>query len=130
MLTQQEQIDFAASYIKQLKERIDVLKIRKEEEEAKKNSKEINGQDKMMNNVGSSSSRSTRTSLLPLLDLKESDSSIEVIVISGLNKNFMLYEVISVLEEEGAEVVCASFSIVGDKIFHSLHAQVYIILFF
>ena len=36
----------------------------------------------------------------------------------------MLYEVISVLEEEGAEVVTANFSTVADKIFYTVHAQV------
>ena len=61
---------------------------------------------------------------LPVIDLRDMGSSLEVMLISGLNKNFMLYEVISVLEEEGAEVVSASVSTVGDKVFHSLHAQV------
>lgn len=63
---------------------------------------------------------------LPLLELRDLGSSIEVMLISGLNRNFMLYEVISVLEQEGAEVVSASFSTVGDKIFHTVHAQVII----
>ncbi|KAG5042955.1 hypothetical protein JHK87_006870 [Glycine soja] len=38
-------------------------------------------------------------------------------LISGLNKNLMLYEVISVLEEDGAEVVTVNFSTVADKFF-------------
>lgn len=61
---------------------------------------------------------------LPVIDLRDLGSSLELMLISGLNKNFMLYEVITVLEEEGAEVVSASVSTVGDKVFHSLHAQV------
>ena len=61
---------------------------------------------------------------LPLLEIKDLGSGIEVMLISGLNKNFMLYEVISVLEEEGAEVVAANFSTVADKIFYTFHAQV------
>ncbi|KAF2314693.1 hypothetical protein GH714_030046 [Hevea brasiliensis] len=60
---------------------------------------------------------------LPMIELREMGSSIEVILISGLKKNFMLYEVITILEEEGAEVVSASFSTVGDKVFHTVHAQ-------
>ncbi|TQD96854.1 hypothetical protein C1H46_017586 [Malus baccata] len=63
-------------------------------------------------------------SRLPVLELRDSGSCIEVMLISGLNKNFMFYEVIRVLEEQGAEVVSASFSTVGDKVFHSVHAQV------
>lgn len=61
---------------------------------------------------------------MPVLELRDLGSSIEVMLISGVNKNFMLYEVITVLEEEGAEVVSANFSTVGDKIFHTVHAQV------
>lgn len=112
MISQQDQLDLAASYIKQLRERIDKLKGRKEEamKSMKRNSSFL---DEM--NAGFS---------LPLVELRDMGSSIEVVLISGLQKNFMLYEVISILEEEGAEVVSASFSTVGDKVFHSIHAQV------
>jgi len=64
-------------------------------------------------------------SKLPIIDLRENGSSIEVILITGLQKNFMLSEVLSILQE-GAEVVGASFSAVGDKLFHTIHSQVYI----
>lgn len=69
-------------------------------------------------------------SKLPIVELRDLGSSIEVMLVSGLNKTFMLYEVISVLEEEGAEVVTASFSTVGDKIFYVVHAQVQVYIFF
>ncbi|KAJ0971550.1 hypothetical protein J5N97_019509 [Dioscorea zingiberensis] len=52
------------------------------------------------------------------------DACLEIVVISGLNKNFKLYEVIGILEEEGAEVITASFSKVEDKIVHIIHSQV------
>ncbi|WOK98513.1 hypothetical protein Cni_G07225 [Canna indica] len=35
----------------------------------------------------------------------------------------MLREVISVLEEEGAEIVNASFKSLGDMSFHTIHCQ-------
>ena len=60
----------------------------------------------------------------PFFELRDHGLCLEVILISGRGKNFMLSEVISILEEEGAEVVSASFSVIGDKIFHTLHAQV------
>ncbi|XP_054807936.1 transcription factor bHLH162-like [Prosopis cineraria] len=113
MISQQDQLDIAASYIKTLREKLENLKGKKEE--AMK-LKEINS------NLGMESM--LMASNLPLLELRDLGSSIEVMLISGLNRNFMLYEVISVLEEEGAEVVSASFSTVGDKIFHTVHAQV------
>ncbi|XP_034672672.1 transcription factor bHLH162-like isoform X1 [Vitis riparia] len=112
MLSQQDQLEQAANYIKQLKERIEELKGRKEL------ATRVSGTN---NNLIDAVMIGLR---LPVIDLRDLGSSLEVMLISGLNKNFMLYEVISVLEEEGAEVVSASVSTVGDKVFHSLHAQV------
>ncbi|XP_068307116.1 transcription factor bHLH162-like [Pyrus communis] len=118
-MSQQNQLDTAASYIKKLRERIENLKERKERA--------------MRSQLGSSKSdignidpekTAMMGSRLPVIELRDSGSSIEVMLISGLNKNFMFYEVISVLEEEGAEVVSASFTTIGDKVFHSVHAQV------
>ncbi|KAA8540832.1 hypothetical protein F0562_024795 [Nyssa sinensis] len=113
LLSQQDQLNQAASYIKQLKEKIEELKVRKEV--AIRN---INGTS---NNIIDPTMTGLR---LPLVELRDLGSSVEVLLISGLKKNFMLYEIISVLEEEGAEVVSASFSTVGDQVFHTLHAQV------
>ncbi|KAI9174762.1 hypothetical protein LWI28_022398 [Acer negundo] len=120
MLSQQDQLEQAAAYIKQLRERIDRLK-------------EIKDQATKPTTIPNSSSSSnimdsTITNnfglKLPMFELIDLGSSIEVVLISGLQRNFLLYEVISILEEEGAEVVSASFSTVGDKVFHTLHAQV------
>lgn len=111
IISQQDQLDYAASYITQLKENIEKLKIRKEQAVGLENGS--NTMDTMM--FGSR---------LPVFDLRDFGSSIEVIVVSGLQKSFMVYEIISILEEEGAEVVSASFSTVGDKVFHTVHAQV------
>ncbi|KAL6177455.1 hypothetical protein ACLB2K_048981 [Fragaria x ananassa] len=122
MMTQQSQLDLAASYIKQLTERIENLKERKEKElrsqSGTSNKSSITNVDRANNKAVVVGSR------LPVIKMSKSGPSIEVMLISGLNKNFMFYEVISVLEEEGAEVVSANFSTVGDKIFHTLHAQV------
>ncbi|KAG5536864.1 hypothetical protein RHGRI_024336 [Rhododendron griersonianum] len=61
---------------------------------------------------------------LPVVELREClGSSLEVVLITGLKKNFTISQVIGVIEDEGAEVVSASFSAVGDKVFHTLHAQ-------
>lgn len=111
MLSQLDQLDCAASYIRQLKERIGKLQGKKEQEMSLRTRKNVMNSMK----IGSR---------LPVVDLRDLGSTIEVILISGLQKNFMLYEVISILHEEGAEVVSASFSTVGDKVFHTIHAQV------
>ncbi|XP_027337638.1 transcription factor bHLH162-like [Abrus precatorius] len=111
---QQDQVDLAARYIKHMRERVEKLK-RQKEQAMKSNSNQTNSR-KALNNVDSK---------LPVLELRDLGSGIEVVLVSKLNnKTFMLYEVISVLEEEGAEVVAASYSTVGEKIFYVVHAQV------
>ncbi|XP_022735688.1 transcription factor bHLH162-like [Durio zibethinus] len=115
-VSQQDQLDLAAAYIKHLRERTEKLK-------------EIKEQVMKSMEASSSSSSIMKTTepvgglSLPVVELKDLGSSIEVVLITGLNKNFMLYEVISILQQEGAEVVSASFSTVGGKIFHTLHAR-------
>ncbi|WVZ18505.1 hypothetical protein V8G54_005827 [Vigna mungo] len=111
MLGQQDQLDLAARYIKHMRERIEKLKRQKEQAMLNQSSER-----KMFD-------KNDETKL-PILELRDLGSGIEVMLVSGLNKTFMLYEVISVLEEEGAEVVTASFSTVGDKLFYVVHAQV------
>jgi len=112
MLSQQDQLDLAATYIKHLRERIEKLKGEKEQAMSMKRTTHTN------NGIFDIDSQ------MPLLEIKELASGIEVMLISGANKNFMFYEVISVLQEEGAEVVTANFSTVADKIFYTVHAQV------
>ncbi|WJZ81367.1 hypothetical protein VitviT2T_001213 [Vitis vinifera] len=70
--------------------------------------------------------RPSKVSLPELLDhaithVKQSKE--RVCLTSGLNKKFMLYQVIDVLVEEAAQVVALSYSIVGDKIFYTLSVQ-------
>ncbi|EOY20687.1 Basic helix-loop-helix DNA-binding superfamily protein, putative [Theobroma cacao] len=113
IVSQTDQLDLGVAYIKHLRERIEKLKVIKEQM-----MKSVEASSNIMNNNASGGLG------LPVVEIRDLGSSIEVILISGLNKNFMLYEVIGILEQEGAEVVSASFSTVGGKIFHNLHAQV------
>ncbi|KAK7330475.1 hypothetical protein VNO77_24670 [Canavalia gladiata] len=112
VLSQQDQLDLAATYIKHLREKIEKLKRKKEQ--AMNMMKSTQNNNRIFN----------FSSQLPLLEIRDLGSGIEVMLVSGLNKNFMLYEVIGVLEEEGTEVVTANFSTVADKIFYTVHAQV------
>lgn len=48
----------------------------------------------------------------------------EVVLITGMNEHFMYYQLITVLEEEGSEIVNASFATVDDKIFYTVDSQV------
>ncbi|XP_042489357.1 transcription factor bHLH162-like [Macadamia integrifolia] len=109
--SQQDRLDHAASYIKELKQRVEELKERKQQV---MNIHGINNDTRETTSIGSN---------LPVLELRDMGHSLEVTLITELNKNFMFNEVISVLTEEGAEVVNASFSVVGEKVFHTIHSQ-------
>ncbi|GMI75393.1 hypothetical protein like AT4G20970 [Hibiscus trionum] len=114
-LSPQGQLDLAAAYIKHLRERIEKLKKMKEEA---MNSNEPSG------SMTETTAAAAPVGLsVPVVELRDLGSAIELVLITGLNRNFMLYQVISILEQEGAEVVSANFSTVGGKIFHSLHAK-------
>ncbi|XP_038981562.1 transcription factor bHLH162-like [Phoenix dactylifera] len=109
-LTQEDQLDQATSYIKKLRERIERLK--KEKEMALSSQR-----------LDTTTGRVLSSFRLPVIEVRHSDSSLEVFIVSGLSKGFIFHDVLSVLEEEGAEAINASFSIVGDKIFCSIHSQ-------
>ncbi|XP_030521619.2 transcription factor bHLH162-like isoform X2 [Rhodamnia argentea] len=119
LLSQQDLLDQAATHIKQLKEKIEGLKLRKEQ--ALLQSKGI-GTSSYLTSPDDQGAQ--LGFVLPVFELRNHGLGLEVILISGRRKNFMLYEVINILEEEGAEVLSASSSVIGDKIFHTLHAQV------
>ncbi|KAG5522911.1 hypothetical protein RHGRI_034907 [Rhododendron griersonianum] len=121
MLSQQEQLDQVATYVKQLKERVDELKARKAI--AMGNNNNITG-TKNQNKETSSSSSMSEYFRSPVVELRDLGSILEVNLVTGLEKNFKLCEVIGILHEEGTEVVSAGFSTFGDRVFHTLHAQV------
>lgn len=110
--TQLDQLDSAAAYIKQLKSRIDELRRRK--------------QSRAGNGGSSSSSGNGKGNgeMLPVVEVRQQENAaVDVALVSEAGKPFKLHEVIAVLEQEGAEVVSASFSAVADKIFYTIHSQ-------
>lgn len=117
IVSQEAQLDLAAAYITSLKRRVEKLK---EMKEKLKKSMEASSINSVMNTTDSAG----LSLQLPVVELRDFGCSIEIILITGLNKNFMLYEIITIVEQEGGVVLSASFSTVGGKIFHTLHAQV------
>ncbi|KAK9090450.1 hypothetical protein Sjap_023627 [Stephania japonica] len=112
-----QQLDEATLHIRGLQERVEVLK-RKSQHLAMGT-----GDDHSTTNPSMYFPMSTSSSNSILKVRELADSTMEVILISKLNKNFMFYELITVLEEEGAEVVNANFSTLGDKIIHAIHCE-------
>ncbi|KAM0927408.1 hypothetical protein ACQ4PT_002859 [Festuca glaucescens] len=116
-ITQLDQLDSAAAYIKQLKGRIDELKRRKQ------GGAVGGGCSSSASGNKASSTTTSATASLPVIEVRHQDSTLDVALVSEAGKPFKLHEVIAVLEQEGAEVVSASFSVVEDKIFYTLHSQ-------
>nr|GMD70121.1 transcription factor bHLH167-like [Ipomoea batatas] len=92
-------LDHATNYIKQLKSNINELKARKDS-----------------------------LQLPVVIDVSESErgESLEINIVCGLEKKKLLkmHEVFQILQEEGAEVVSATDSTVGLKIYHTIICKV------
>ncbi|CAL4977332.1 unnamed protein product [Urochloa decumbens] len=112
-VTQLDQLDSAAVYIKQLKERIEALKRRKEG----------GGSSGKGGSAAAAAAAAGGGVRMPVVEVRYQDGTLDVVLISEAGRPFKLHEVITVLEQEGAEVVSASFSVVGDKIFYTIHSQ-------
>ncbi|KAK6153309.1 hypothetical protein DH2020_012948 [Rehmannia glutinosa] len=113
-LSQQDQLEQATGYIKLLRERIEELR--------RKKTRALMNND--ATNNGTKNDVTMEGSKLPILKIRDLNSSLEVVLISGIWKKLRLDQVISIIEEGGAQVVTVSLSNIGDKIFHTIHAQV------
>ncbi|KAK3183590.1 hypothetical protein Dsin_030876 [Dipteronia sinensis] len=104
-----EILNEATSYIEQLQRNGELL-------ERKKALLKGDDDHKTSNIIGSSSN-------LPIINFRTLDSILEVNLVSALNKNFMLYEIIAVLQGEGAEVVHAAHINAGDKTIYVIKSK-------
>ena len=136
-MTQQDSLDEAAAYIKKLKERVDEL-------QQKRSSAQLSAAKRGGGSCGGGASTSAGTSsgggagsekaneeaamvVAPMVEVRHhhDGSSLDVVLISGVERPFKLHEVVTVLEEEGAEIVNANFSVSGHRIFYTIHSRVY-----
>lgn len=112
MLSHPDQIDEACAYIKNMRERIEVLNGRKAQ---------------LISSYVTRSGYGGSGHMYPILTVKELGFGVEVNLISGLNRNFILSQVlISVIEQEAAHILSVNMSRVGESIIHTIHAQVII----
>ncbi|KAJ7946990.1 transcription factor bHLH36 [Quillaja saponaria] len=108
-----DQLDEATNYIKKLQ--MDLERMRE-----KKDILMGNENPNMTMNVG----KRMVGLRSPEIEIKEIGSALEIVLITGLDCQFMFNETIRVLHEEGADIVNASFSVVEDTVFHSIHSKV------
>ncbi|KAJ4703491.1 transcription factor bHLH36 [Melia azedarach] len=107
-----DQLDEAANYIKGLQTNLERMKERKDR---------LMGIEKPNRSMNSEAMTGFRS---PQIEIHEMGSALEVVLITGLDCQFMFSETIRLLHEEGAEIVNASFSVVEDAVFHTIHSKV------
>lgn len=105
-----DQIDEATKYIKKLEENVMNLKEKKDS---------LVGVDGKYSNIRGYSLNSPVQ-----IEVHEKGSAVEVILVTGLECQFVFTEAMRIVHEEHAEVVNASYSVVGTTVFHSIHAKV------
>ncbi|KAF5729088.1 putative DNA binding protein [Tripterygium wilfordii] len=108
-----DQLYEAENYIKKLQISLEKLKERKDS---------LMGIQRSFtgNNCVGTSGTGTR---LPQIEIHENDLALEIVLITGLDRQFIFTETIRVLYEEGVEIVNASFSVVQDTVFHTIHSK-------
>lgn len=112
-----DQLDKAVNYIKKLQ--INLEKMREKKDSLMRVAKITNS-----NNAGFVGGQTVGGLKSPQIKICETGSALEVVLITGLDCQFMFDESIRVLHEEGADIVNASFSVVKDTIFHTIHSKV------
>jgi UTP:GlnB (protein PII) uridylyltransferase len=123
-------LDEATTYINKLKERVDELHQRRSSAQAEARLRGGAGSRvSMLMNCGTGSElesvKAGKASVAPVVEVRHHiDSSMEVLLICSTERPIKLHEVITILEEEGAEVVNANHSVAGHKIFYTIHSRV------
>ncbi|KAI6673008.1 hypothetical protein NL676_000914 [Syzygium grande] len=107
-----DQIDEAIRHIKGLETAVQEAKDRKENLMGKKRPS------------SSTSSNELAAIISPQIEIRVRDSSLEVILTSGLHDQFIFSEILRMLHEEKVEVLNANFSVVGNSVYHLVHAKI------
>ncbi|XP_022008773.1 uncharacterized protein LOC110908182 [Helianthus annuus] len=107
-----EFLDQATTSLKRWKERVERLKVKKEELQ-----KEINVK-------GESSNKEPRLQVVRVTESVDLKLEVNMILMVN-NKRVVPFEVLRVIEEGGADITSSSFCTIGDRIYCTVHAQAF-----
>lgn len=128
-MTQLDSLDEAASYIKKLKDRVDELQQQKSSAQAIASLRSGVGQSSKMgvfSELEVEKAGERLSASVPVVQVRHhDDSSMDVVLLCSAKRPIKFHEVITILEEEGAEVVNANYSISGDKVFYTIHCRAF-----
>ncbi|XP_031280293.1 transcription factor bHLH162-like [Pistacia vera] len=108
-----DQIDEAINYIKSLEGKLQECNVKKENLMGRKRSYACTNSPATL----------AASSKPPKIEIHEMGSTLEVVLTTSVDNQFIFYEVIRILQEDGAEVVNANCSTVGNTIFQVIHAE-------
>ncbi|KAL6197166.1 hypothetical protein ACLB2K_032778 [Fragaria x ananassa] len=108
-----DQIDAAVNYIKKLQTNLEKMRAKKDRHM---------GVERITNNRNGAYGSVLNGS--PQIEIRETGSALDVVLITGLDFQFMFEGAIRLLLEEGADIVNASFSVVDDTTFHTIHSKI------
>ncbi|KAG4970931.1 hypothetical protein AAZX31_13G162800 [Glycine max] len=108
-ISRPDQIGEATNYIKNLQIKLEKMK------EKKNNLIDIKRSKNVSMNMGLLKS--------PQFKIQQMGSTLEVFLITGLDCQFMFNETVRVLQEEGSDVVNASYTVVENEVFHTIHCH-------
>ncbi|KAM3198683.1 hypothetical protein ACQJBY_073699 [Aegilops geniculata] len=131
-MTQLGSLDVAASYIKKLKERVDELQRKKTSAQAMATLRGVSGISTptttrtTSSGAGSLDGEKYLEASPTVVEVRQpDDSSMEVRLICSTKRPIKLHEVITIHEEEGADIVNANHSVAGHKIFYTIHSRAF-----
>ncbi|XP_047313908.1 transcription factor bHLH162-like [Impatiens glandulifera] len=117
-----DQIDDAIDYIKNLQTKIE------EAEEKKKQLLERGTKRKQPSPTTTAAAAAAISGDIPRsaeIDVRETGPTVDVAIsICGLDMNYLFYDTIRVIHQEGGDVITANSSIIGNSVFYTLHATV------
>ena len=59
----------------------------------------------------------------PQFKIQQMGSALEIVLVTGMDCQFMFNETIRVLQEEGSDVVNASYTVVENEVFLTIHCH-------
>ncbi|XP_054811560.1 transcription factor bHLH162-like [Prosopis cineraria] len=112
-----DQIDQAINYIQSLKEKVEMAREKKASLTGSKRSH-------ASSSTSGAIEKNKTVARSPEIEIRKVGSFLEIVLITGLDNQFVFYEIIRILHEENVQVVSANSSLAGDSMHHVVHAEI------
>uniref|UniRef100_A0A0E0JD65 BHLH domain-containing protein n=1 Tax=Oryza punctata TaxID=4537 RepID=A0A0E0JD65_ORYPU len=118
--SQLSSLDEAAVYIRKLKERVDELQHRR-----RMHMTVAAAGQSTSGGGGSEEDEMTMRRGDVVVEVQEGSSSLDVVLICSAARPVKFHDVITVLEEEGADIINANFSLAAHKIYYTIYSRAF-----